>query len=137
MRKSCVDTYVSSDGICKHLNNLSGNYKLICDIDLAGWNWVPIGKGNDYFSGVFNGNGHKIYNLTIINSNTSAGYGLFAQSYGIIRNVSLENINIVGINNFPTHFVDAFAFVPIFVGVKFNPKCGCQHCCGQIFSILT
>ncbi|MBO4636009.1 MAG: hypothetical protein J5685_02575 [Clostridiales bacterium] len=50
------------------------------DIDLAGYNWAPIGADRSYFgsqngyAGTFCGNGHTISNLTIENSNTTNAF---------------------------------------------------------------
>ena len=67
--------------------------KLTNDIDLSGINWTPIDKN---IVGIFNGDGHKISNLTIEIPDLSpiAKVGLFAEFTGIIENVTLENPNI-------------------------------------------
>jgi len=75
-------------------NDLSANYKLINDVDLASWgDWEPIGSSwpND-FSGVFDGNGYVIRNMTV-NVNNKSYAGLF----GCIdsRNAAIKNIGIV------------------------------------------
>ena len=75
-------------------------FVLAADIDLSAYdNWLPIGgAGAAIFKGSFNGNGHTIKNLTINRSNSS-NIGLFGNSSGgIIKNVSLENVNIIGGN---------------------------------------
>ena len=57
------------------------NYKLINDIELTE-KWTTIGSLGDQFSGVFDGDGHKIMN---------ASSTLFNENKGIIKNVSVEN----------------------------------------------
>ena len=57
------------------------NYKLINDIELTE-KWTTIGSLGDQFSGVFDGDGHKIMN---------ASSTLFDENKGIIKNVSVEN----------------------------------------------
>ena len=79
-------------------DNLSGNYHLTQDIDLSGAEWVPIGNRSLFiaFSGVFDGQGHVIHNLTITGDYEYAG--LFGYTDGAtIKNVGLEDtlINIV------------------------------------------
>ena len=98
-------------------NNLSGNYVLVADIDLSGYeNWEPIGAFQplsdapedaeiphpDYaFTGRFDGNGHTISNLTIT-SGPMMGAGLFGCVSGTERgeayigNFTLENVNVTG-----------------------------------------
>ncbi len=75
---------------------LSGNYLLTADIDLAGYSWRPIAVGNSaVFRGIFNGNGHRISNLT---RNTPVYYqGLFGYiDGGIVCGLGLVNVNISG-----------------------------------------
>ena len=45
--------------------NLSASYELLRDIDLAGLNWQPIGGEITPFTGIFDGRGHTISNLSI------------------------------------------------------------------------
>ena len=84
-------------------NNLAGNYKQTCNIDLSGYNWIPIGNlifnyntqtyYGDPFTGVFDGNGYTISNLHYDNP-LEDGVGLFAYSSGLIKNVKIVNPNI-------------------------------------------
>jgi len=91
--------------------NLSDNFagktvKLISDINLANINWTPIGSVtfdragdgayvvNSAFKGVFDGQGHTIYNLKI-DSPKANGVGLFGAAVGAtIKNVNVKNVNI-------------------------------------------
>lgn len=70
------------------------NYRLENDLDIGNINWEPIPN----FEGVFDGNNHKITNLTINENLEYDGnmhtYGLFKQLSGIVKNLELENINI-------------------------------------------
>jgi len=102
----------TAEDLNKIRDNLSGNYKLVCDIDLKGWNWKPIGgtgkaEGGElstpiwssannpyYFSGIFNGDGHTISNLVV--SNYGSYSGLFSLSAGTIENINLVNIKATG-----------------------------------------
>jgi filamentous hemagglutinin family protein len=93
--------------------NILGNFTLANDIDMSEttsasgvWNpangFVPIGgNGQGAFRGVFDGQGHTISNLTIIDSTpnqatagipTLGTLGLF----GYANNALLENVNLVG-----------------------------------------
>lgn len=91
--------------------NLSGNYILTADIDLAGIEWTPIGTyvpsgeseeeqeipSPDYaFTGSFDGKGHKISNL-VINQPEGWALGLFGTiSNAVVGNFTLENASADG-----------------------------------------
>lgn len=83
-------TITSAEGLKKlsELSNTSGiTIVLANDIDMSG---VTGWEGIKNFQGTFDGNGHKITNLTGTN-------GLFASTSGAtIKNVGLENVNING-----------------------------------------
>jgi filamentous hemagglutinin family protein len=68
--------------------SLTGDYGLGEDIDLTGVSWAPLGSYNtSVFSGIFDGLGNTISNLTI--SSTSDYVGMFGYSSGTIRNLEL------------------------------------------------
>ena len=72
-------------------NNLGANYKQVSNIDLSGFaEWIPIGA---IFSGTYNGNSYKVSNVTCTASYSLIG--LFAENYGSIINLGVENINYV------------------------------------------
>ncbi|MFA5498735.1 MAG: hypothetical protein WC327_04230, partial [Candidatus Cloacimonadia bacterium] len=86
-----------------HLNNVRnymGSYFLqIDDIDLTGYNWVPIGVlptpyGDQPFYGTYNGNNYLIENLAI--SNSYHDYiGLFGYSIDAeLKNIRLSQVDI-------------------------------------------
>lgn len=75
---------------------LSGNYMLNRDIELTDL-WTPLGTGDETpFTGIFNGNGFTIKNITIDNKNKAYKYiGFFGLvKGGTVHNVALENVNI-------------------------------------------
>ncbi|MCR5836955.1 MAG: bacterial Ig-like domain-containing protein [Lachnospiraceae bacterium] len=96
--------------------NMSGNYKLMNDIDLSeataaggdldylGNGWNPIGGGASYgsgaFTGTFDGNGYTIKNMRINMTNTPSGVGiavyigLFANNEGLIKNLNFTGAKI-------------------------------------------
>lgn len=75
--------------------DLQSNYKLIKDIDLKDKEWIPIGTNSVPFTGTFDGNGYKIYNLKL--DKQVNNLGLFAYtSSSTIKNVRLVNVNIKG-----------------------------------------
>jgi hypothetical protein len=95
-------------------SRLDGHYVLEADIDLASYaNFVSIGRFEPLseapedeatpklelaFTGVFDGNGHKISNVTI-SAPTQAGVGLFgcvAGENGLVKNLVVENVTVTG-----------------------------------------
>ena len=98
-------------------NDLTANYILMNDIDLSevtaeggdydfnGNGWNPIGSNDIYsnleFSGIFNGNGHKISGMRIALTTLPSGasksnisLGLFAKVSGTVKNVKLTDSSI-------------------------------------------
>lgn len=78
-------------------NKLSAYYIQMADIDLAGWNWTPIGGGyptSNRFTGTYDGNGKQVKNLSIDVTGGSTGYilGLFGYIY---TNAVVKNVIIV------------------------------------------
>ena len=74
-------------------SGLNGHYKLVSNIDLTDAEWMPIGSTASPFTGVFDGNGYKLVNLSIAETNGSE-IGLFGCSTGTIKNVTLEDVNV-------------------------------------------
>ena len=70
-------------------------YLLTADIDLSevcsvksGKSWTPIGTDSSHFTGVFDGQDHRIDNLYI--KNTSENQGLFSFLDGTVRNLTVS-----------------------------------------------
>lgn len=81
-------------------NDLTGDYCLTADIDLAGYSdgdgWEPIGTNGSRFTGTFDGAGFTISNLTI-NSPSADFIGLFGYAEGAtIQNVVLTDVDVTG-----------------------------------------
>ncbi|MDD3363843.1 MAG: S-layer homology domain-containing protein [Syntrophomonas sp.] len=84
-------------------NHLSSCFELGTSINMDGSlfdngeGWLPIGDGNNSFTGTFNGAGHIISNL-YINRAGSDFIGLFSTvtGQGSIINLGLENVSIEG-----------------------------------------
>lgn len=76
--------------------NPNAYYKLGANIQLTDCTWNPIAN----FSGVFDGNGYTISGLTI-NQPLSMNVGFFGNlmATGIVRNVRLMDVNIIGNRN--------------------------------------
>ena len=76
----------------------SNTYEFVLadNIDLSSIsNWTPIGNNLKRFYGTFDGNGYVISNLTIDRPDEDY-VGLFGYSYGDIKNLGLENVNVKG-----------------------------------------
>lgn len=76
-------------------DNLEGKYILMNNLDAASIaDWKPIGDKEAPFTGVFNGNGYTISNISIADSDNKS-IGLFGEiKNAIIANVFVENISV-------------------------------------------
>lgn len=86
------------------VNYSAANFKLQNDIVLktvasGQFNFKPLFSDDNPFNGTFDGNGHKIVNLTLYNTATFYT-GMFAcvGESGLIKNLTLENVDISGTN---------------------------------------
>ena len=81
--------YINSVEDLKNMNAAYKYYELTTDLDLAGIEWV-----GQPFGGVFNGNGHKIKNLSFVGSwnRSTSKIGLFSDLTGIVTNLYLEDV---------------------------------------------
>lgn len=84
-------------------NHYAGKYfKLVADIDLDGQEWTPIGNSASAFQGDFDGGKHTIKNLVItkglenIDANNCVGLFGHATDGAVIRNLTIENVDITG-----------------------------------------
>ncbi|MCL1850396.1 MAG: hypothetical protein FWF70_03175 [Bacteroidetes bacterium] len=72
------------------------NYRQIAHIDLSKEpNWKPVGDHQLRFSGVYDGGGYTISNLTISNIDKE-NRGLFGIVFGTVKNVRLDGVIISG-----------------------------------------
>ncbi|MFW6007809.1 MAG: InlB B-repeat-containing protein, partial [archaeon] len=85
-------------------NDLDNDYILTDNINAENtieWNnengWKPIENNSNYFIGEFNGDNYIIKNLHINRENNNIG--LFSQNNGILKNIGLDNITVIGENN--------------------------------------
>ena len=75
-------------------SDFSLNCTLMADIDLTGQTWPVIGTGyyNDYYTGIFDGQGHTISGL-------SGTHGFIGCNQGTIQNLTLLNPNLQSTGN--------------------------------------
>ena len=83
--------------------DLSINCTLTADIDLTGKEWTRIGGWSGY-SGVFNGQGHRITGLNFSAATTEL-FGLL-NLRGVIKNLQLIDVNLYGNNGSAAGIVD-------------------------------
>lgn len=76
-------------------NNLDGKYVLMNDVDLSSVSaWKPIGNKDVPFTGVFNGNGYSVKNLSVTDA-ANKSVGLFGElKDATVANVYIDNINV-------------------------------------------
>ena len=82
-------TLISSlDDFLNIKNNLSGSYRLACDIDLENMEWQNLGV----FRGTLDGAGQTIYNINRTTSSEDATFALFleVQTTATVKNLALE-----------------------------------------------
>ena len=66
-------------------------FKQTANIDLENEpNWTPIGKLNNPFKGIFNGDGHQITNLEVTGNSNNAGL------FGYVDGAIIQNCNVTG-----------------------------------------
>ena len=114
-------------------NNLTANYRQVCDIDLVGYNWLPIGlSDNDPFTGVYDGQNHIIANFNYYNdSGAPRFYGLFgAIFHGELKNLRISNASII-INNRNNNVGNARYVGPV-AGYIFNTSVMNVHVDGSL-----
>jgi hypothetical protein len=90
---SWIEEISTVEQFLKIKESRNGYYKLVADIDLSTIEWTPIGSEATPFTGVLDGNGYKIKNLTITTTVSNIA-GLFGVSSGTIKNIILEDVNI-------------------------------------------
>ncbi len=104
------------DDLKKMDTYLNGEFVLMNDIDLADTQWEPIGTQNNPFTGVLNGDGHTINNLSIdtANLNNKNAFGLFGFiSYAKIENLVIDNFTFTSNNLSKSYSVGAIAGVSL------------------------
>lgn len=77
--------------------DLSLNYRLTADLDLADQTFAGIGTADRPFTGVFDGQGHTISNVTISGGDNAGFFG--AIKGATVKNLNLENASVTGGKN--------------------------------------
>lgn len=85
------------DAINGGSTHLGVTIKQTADIDLSGYtDWTPIGAGDNYFYGTYDGCGHTIYGLTCEQSEDDEDNALFGTLAGKVVNLNIEDFNVSG-----------------------------------------
>jgi Zn-dependent metalloprotease len=92
-----ISSVADLQALCNTPGNYGQHFILTADLDCSGAALTPIGNSSTPFTGIFDGNGHTISNLTITAS-TQDYIGLFGYvgSGGQIRNLGVEDVNMTG-----------------------------------------
>ena len=125
-------------------NDLDGKYVLTNDIDLLnfisvgfytpfeGWSptntWIPIGTSDEPFTGVLDGNGYSIENLSIkIDSESSIeSSDLIIGIFGVVKDGVVANLNVSNVN-IDINRDDAYFSIGTVAGVTYNSQIyGCS-----------
>ena len=80
------------------------NCTLTADIDLTGKEWTQVGTWPPGYSGIFNGQGHRITGLNFSAATTEL-FGLLNER-GVIKNLQLIDVNLYGNNGSAAGIVD-------------------------------
>ncbi len=126
---SVSDPYLiyTADDLRAMMENDNSCYKLMCDIDLEGKPWRPVGYYYWYpFMGYLDGNGYKITNLYIGGTGDDAwdinAGGLFGYLEGRVENLGVETVKaqrqgvdfagyaggIAGVANAPAEIINCY-----------------------------
>lgn len=83
--------------------NPGGSFRLMADIDMKDAEWTPIS-----YSGIFDGNGHTIYNLKVnkigaeheitVDGNDKKYDTYFAGFFSTTKNATIKNLNLLNVN---------------------------------------
>ena len=83
----------SAEGLANMAKHPDGKFKLLCDIDMQGAAWTPVGTKAEPFTGSFDGDLYSISNLTI--SQGTDGYtGFFGVNQGEVSKLLLDGVTI-------------------------------------------
>ncbi len=77
-------------------SDLAGYYILAVDVDLNSVSWTPVGSDSTPFTGIFDGGGRSISNLTINASGSDNYQGFFGYNSGKLINICLTESSVIG-----------------------------------------
>ena len=75
----------------------AGNYRLTADITLpAGTAQNPIGNSTDKFTGIFDGNGHTVSGVNLVDEATDSGANAFIGFFGYVQGGEVRDLTLKG-----------------------------------------
>ena len=75
----------------------AGNYRLTADIALpAGTAQNPIGNSTDKFTGIFDGNGHTVSGVNLVDEATDSGTNAFIGFFGYVQGGEVRDLTLKG-----------------------------------------
>ena len=123
--ETAVEIHTAED-LLRMEENPAGSYVLMADLDMAGIQWTPV----DLIGGNFDGNGHTILNLTVttLGNTMDVSYDgnrktydtCFAGFFGILRDASVTNLNLVNLRANVT--ADQPCFLGSIAGAMYNSQ---------------
>jgi hypothetical protein len=84
---------VELSSITANANFTGKTIHLMANLDLENREIKPVGFGASFFGGTFDGNGHVIKNVKIVDS-SDRDIGLFGRIDGTVKNLGVENISL-------------------------------------------
>ncbi len=130
-----IYTFLNPDG--NLVENWAGVYfKQTCDLDMSGYEWLPIATGTEdspsemFFSGTYNGGGFKILNLSIATGFHEAGASLGL--FGSVRDATIRNVNLVNLSIETMIGLDYETYIGGLVGLSASIRCSNCHVYGSI-----
>jgi len=84
----------SAEGLKNMANVLNGKFEMLCDIDLGGAEWVPVGTQDAPFTGRLNGKTFTVSNFTISQPTADGAMGFFGVCEGDIMNLVLKDVTV-------------------------------------------
>lgn len=84
----------SVKGLLNMAQHPDAEFELLCDVDLGGAEWTPVGTQAKPFSGKLNGWQFTISNFVISKPTEDGDMGFFGVSTGDIRNLTLSDMTI-------------------------------------------
>lgn len=84
----------SIEGLKNIANHLDAEFEVLCNIDLNGAEWTPIGTEAAPFTGEINGNDFTISNFTISTPTADGDMGVFGVCDGQVKDLYASNVTV-------------------------------------------